>query len=187
LCAAEYRAASTLSALHLWVEAFEFDAGILGRKLPVHAFLGCVAPLFPLRRFLDEGFQIGEPPSQALQGQSTERDLGNIEPTAMFGSLGDRQPRGEPASLFWREGLLERAHPMGIEVITHQTHLHGFWVAALQQVSECLGPVHRGPMRCDTHVPRAPQRLRAQDNVRRPMPLILVVHLLRLPWSRGDM
>ena len=78
-----------MSTLHLWVEAFEFDSGIKSRKLPVHALLGRIAPLFPLLGFLSERLQIWEPPIQALQGQGTELDLGDIEPTAMFGGIVD--------------------------------------------------------------------------------------------------
>jgi hypothetical protein len=75
----------------LWVKALEFDAGILGRELPINAFLGRIALLFPLCRFLYERLQIWDPPIQALQGQCTEFDLSNIEPTAMLGGMMDFQ------------------------------------------------------------------------------------------------
>jgi hypothetical protein len=70
--------------LTLWVEAFEFDARILRGELPVTPFWGRVAPLFPLCCFLYECLPICDPAIQALQGQGTELDLGNIEPTAML-------------------------------------------------------------------------------------------------------
>src|SRR5919109_2167083 len=174
---------STMSALNLWVEAFEFDAGIQSGELPVHPFWGCVAPLFPLLCFLCERLQVWNPAIEALHRQDTELDLSDIEPTAMLGGVMDLQTRGQPARLFWREGLIEGANPMGIEVITHQTCPHRFWVADLKQVSDLMGPVHSGPMLCYMHVPRATQRLREQENVRRPSPLILVVDFRRLPWG----
>ena len=43
-----------MSALNLWVQAFEFDAGIQSGELPVYSFLGLVSPLFPLLCFLCE-------------------------------------------------------------------------------------------------------------------------------------
>jgi transposase-like protein len=46
--------ASTMSTLHSWVETLEFDSGIMSRKLPVNAFLGRIAPLFPLFGFIYE-------------------------------------------------------------------------------------------------------------------------------------
>ena len=109
-----------MSALNLWVEAFEFDAGIQGGKLPVHAFLGRIAPLFPLFGFLSERLHIWYPPIQALQGQGTELDLGDIEPTTMLGGMVDLQTRGQPTGLLGRKRLIERANPMRIEMITDQ-------------------------------------------------------------------
>ncbi len=82
-----------MSALNLWVKAFEFDAGIMRRKLPVNPFLGRVAPLFPLFGFLCERLHIWDPAIQALQGEGTELALGDIEPTAMLGSMVDLQTR----------------------------------------------------------------------------------------------
>jgi hypothetical protein len=66
---------------------------------------------------------------------------------------------------------------MGIEVITHQPHPRGFCVA---------DPVHSGPVRRDTHMPRARERLREPEDVRRPIPLIRVIDLLRLPWGSRE-
>src|SRR5207249_1236330 len=89
------RRSSALSILHLWVETFEFDAGIMGRKLPVNAFLRRIAPLFPLCGFMDERLQIWDPSVQALYSQGAELDLGDIEPTAMLGGMVDLQTRGQ--------------------------------------------------------------------------------------------
>jgi len=76
-----------LSILYLWVETFEFDPSIIGRKLPVNAFLGRIAPLLPLCGFLDERLTIWDPSVQVLYGQDAELDLGDIVPTAMLGSM----------------------------------------------------------------------------------------------------
>jgi hypothetical protein len=76
---------------------------------------------------------------------------------------------------------------MGMEVLTPQTHPRGFWGADLQQVSDLMGPVHRSPVLCDMHMPRAMERLRDPEDVRRPIPLICVIALLRLPLGlRGE-
>ena len=60
--------ARTLSALHLWVEAFECDSSILGEELPVDPLLGLVSPLFPLGCFLCERLSIWDASMQAVQG-----------------------------------------------------------------------------------------------------------------------
>src|SRR5262245_15750061 len=177
---------SAVSALNLWVEAFEFDAGIQSGELPVHPFWGRVSPLFPLLGFLYKRLHVWDPTIQALHGQDTELNLSDIEPTAVLRGVMDLQTRGQPARLLWREGLIERANPMGIEVITHQPHPHRLWVADLKQVADLMGPVHSRPMLWDMQVPHATQRLREHENVRRPNPLILVVDLPRLPWGSRE-
>jgi hypothetical protein len=63
---------SVVSVLNLWVEAFEFDAGIQSGELPVHPFWGRVSPLFPLLGFLCERLQVWDPPIQALHRQDTK-------------------------------------------------------------------------------------------------------------------
>src|SRR5205823_14908801 len=90
---------STLSILHLGVEAFGFDSGLRGRELPVNTFVGRIAPRFPLCCFLDECLKIWDPPIQALYGQGTELYLGYIQPTTMLGGMVDLQTRGQPVGL----------------------------------------------------------------------------------------
>ena len=80
-----------MSALNLWVEAFELDAGFLSRELPVNALFRRVAPLFPLLCFLGERLQIWDPAIQALHRQDTEFDLRDIEPTAMLRGMVELQ------------------------------------------------------------------------------------------------
>jgi hypothetical protein len=75
---------------------------------------------------------------------------------------------------------------MGSEVLPHQTHPRGFWGADLQQVSALIGPGPSGPVLCDRHRPRAIERLRAPADGRRPLPLLRVIHFLRLPWGSWE-
>src|SRR5512132_213859 len=176
-----------MSTLHLWVEAFEFDSGIMSRKLPVNAFLGRIAPLFPLCGFIYERFQIWDPPIQALQGKGTELDLGDIEPTAMLGGIVDLQTRGEPSGLLWRECLIERANPMRIEVITDQTDTFSLWITGVQQLLHLSGPVNSRLMLSDTDSTQTTQRLCEHEDIGGAVPLVLVVVSLGFPlfrWQR---
>src|SRR5437667_12391091 len=85
-----------------------------------------------------------------------------------------------------RAGLRERADPMRLAVLTHQAHPRGFWVADRKQVSALLGPVHGGPRLGHPDRPRAMERRREHAEVRCPLPLRLVVDLLRLPWGSWE-
>jgi len=82
-----YQNTSTLSILHLWIEAFEFHAGIMSGALPPYPFLDHIAPLVSRLCFLSERRAIWHSATQALQGQGTEFDLSTIEPTAMRGGI----------------------------------------------------------------------------------------------------
>src|SRR5438105_1426645 len=75
---------------------------------------------------------------------------------------------------------------MRMKVITHQAHSLGFWVGDLKQVSDLMGPVHSGPMLGYTHTSCALERLHKHEDVRRPIPFILVIHLPRLAWGSGE-
>src|SRR6266446_5337652 len=142
-----YLTASTLSRLNLWVEAFELYTSILGGKLPVHTLVTRIAPLLPCAGFIAQCLNVWNPSIQALAGEGTQFNFGNIEPAAVFGGMVHLKPFEKLPSLLGRKGLIERADPMRIEVITHQAYPRGFWVAALKQVSDLMGPVHGGPVR----------------------------------------
>ena len=141
---------SALSILHLWVEAFKFDAGIMGCELPVDAFLGGSAPLLPLLCFIDERLHIWNPPVQALDGEGTQLDLGDIEPTTVFGGVVDLQSRGQSSGLLGRESLLERAHPMRIEMITDQPDRGRLGILDVQELLYLCGPVQGCSVLFDT-------------------------------------
>jgi hypothetical protein len=91
--------ATTLSAVYWWVEAFELDASLMRRKLPVHALLGRIAPLFPPFGFRSARRQSWHPSVQALPGPSPAFDLGAMEPTPMLGGMVKLQPRGPRTGL----------------------------------------------------------------------------------------
>src|SRR4249920_3212647 len=102
---------STLSLLNLWVEAFELYASILGGKLPVNTLVTLIASLLPCPGFIAQGLDIWNPPIQALSGEGTQFNFGNIEPAAVFGGMVDLKPFDQLPSLLGRKGLIERADP----------------------------------------------------------------------------
>jgi hypothetical protein len=74
---------------------------------------------------------------------------------------------------------------MGIEVLTDHAHPRGFGRVDRKQVAALMGPVPSGPGRGHLHRPRARERLRAQEDLRRPLAFRLVVPLRRRPWGSG--
>ena len=87
----------------------ELDAGVLGRKLPVHGLAQGVAVLHPGRTL---GSQYGltfNAPVQALRGQDHELNFGDVEPTAVLGRVVPRQPGGVAPRLGRGQGLAGHA------------------------------------------------------------------------------
>src|SRR5262245_9850309 len=175
---------SPLSALTLWVEAFELDARIMRRKLPVHAFLGRIAPLFPLFGFLSERRHIGHPPVQALQRQGTEFDLGAMQPTAMLGGMMELQPRSQRTGLLGWEGLIERAKPMRIESITDQPETVCLRIVGIPKLLNLSGPVNGRLALSDTDGAYAAQRLGEHEDGGGTVALVCIVVALRFARLR---
>ena len=146
-----------------------------------------MASLCPRVGFLFERLQIWEPPIQALQGQGPELKLGELEPTARLGRLVDRQTRGEPAGLLRREGLLERANPLRLEVGTAQTDTFSRRITGVQEVWHLSGPVHSRRLLSDTHRTHTTQRRCAPAEVGGAVPLVRIVVARGFPrfrWQR---
>ena len=98
---------STVSLVKLWVEAFEFDARILGGKLPVNPLVPRMASLLPGAGFSAQCLDIWNPPIQALSSEGTQFNFGDIEPAAVFGGIVDFKPFGQCPRLLGRIGLIE--------------------------------------------------------------------------------
>src|SRR6266536_5099952 len=110
------------------IEAFEFDTRIRRAELPVDGADLLVAMLLPALNLLTEILDSSNVMGQALPRQHTEFDLGDVEPTGMFGGVMDLQSVGQSLGLFWRKDLVERGRGVGIEVVHHDHHLARFWI-----------------------------------------------------------
>jgi len=65
----------------------EFDAGILGRKLPVHGRAQGIASVHPSFDFGPQSGFAFDAWVQALGGQGRELDFGDVEPAAVLGRI----------------------------------------------------------------------------------------------------
>ena len=83
----------------------EFDARVRRGETPADAGGGAIAVLLPGRHLGPEGLLIRHPPIQTLTTQGTELDLGDVEPTAVFGRVVDLQRVQQPLGLQGRKRL----------------------------------------------------------------------------------
>src|SRR5215218_3156056 len=86
------RPTSPLSGMKCWVEASEFDAGILGCELPFDLRSGGIAPLRPAGDLALEGVLMGDAARQALARKDAQLDLRLVQPGAVLGRVVDLEP-----------------------------------------------------------------------------------------------
>src|SRR5829696_6020423 len=91
-CFAGGRGSSPLSGMKCWVEASEFDAGILGCELPFDLRSGGIAPLRPAGDLALEGVLMGDAARQALARKDAQLDLRLVQPGAVLGRVVDLEP-----------------------------------------------------------------------------------------------
>ena len=127
--------------MNLWIKPSELDTGIGGSELPINPLLSRVAPGFPRLGFLTQGIQIRKPTVQALPGEDTEFQFGDIEPTAVLRGVMNLQALRQTPGGLRIEGFVERTRLMGVEVIADQPDAVGLGILDLQEVSHLLSRV----------------------------------------------
>ena len=170
--------ASGLSRLNLWIEPSELDAGIGGGELPVDPLLTLIAPGFPGLGFPTQGVEVGYPAVQTLPGEDAEFQFGDIEPTAVLGGVVNLQPLCQAPGRVRREGFVERAQLVGVEVIADQPDPCGLGILDLQERSDLGGPVDGGSPLADVDLAAALERFGEHEHGRGAVALVFVVH----PW-----
>ncbi len=90
-----------------WVQPTQFDAGVVGRELPVDTIRVGVSVPLPGRR-LCQTVSILNSAGETLPSQRTEFAFGDVLPTAMLGSVVDLQTLRDPPGFLRRKGFVER-------------------------------------------------------------------------------
>src|ERR1700730_19288584 len=101
----------------------EFDAGVVGRELPVGFGVMGIAISFPCGDLVDEDFLIGDAAVETLRRENGEFGLGHIEPTAVLWRVMPFEPLDEPSCFICRKSLVPRCGFVGGEIVLHQNDL----------------------------------------------------------------
>ena len=171
--------------MNLWIKPSEFDPGIGGSELPINPLLRRVTPGFPCLGFLPQGLQIRNPPVQALAGEDTEFQFGDIEPTPVFGGVVNLQALRQAPGRFRIEGFVERTQLMGVKVIADQSDAVGLGILDLQEVLNLLRPVDGGPLRADVDLAVTLEGCGEHKDIRGAVTLIFIIFPWRLAGASG--
>jgi len=103
----------------------EFDAGVCGRKVPVGLGMLGVAVAFPGGDFVNQRLLVGNAAVEALRGQDAEFGFGEVEPTAVLGSVVPFEALREAAGFGGRKRLVQRSRAVDIKIVLDENDLRG--------------------------------------------------------------
>ena len=110
---------SGLNHLKRWVQALQFDTGVLCCEAPIGF---CVAGVALLKSGADLSLKVWlifDAPVKALPGQDSQFRFGHVKPTAMFGRIAPLEPLDKTAGLFRLKGFVEGGGGVGAQIILH--------------------------------------------------------------------
>src|SRR5215203_6788663 len=164
----------------------ELDASIGAGEAPGYGALGHVALGFPRIHFLSKCFSVGDALIQTLASEHRELDLGHVQPRAVLGCVMNLQLTSDAPGLGGGERFIQGGGSMGVEVVQNQHDLLGLWVVDVYQLLYAMCPVELGPPLGDTDVTPAGQGLTNDEEVGRPLTLVLVVVTGGVPRADGE-
>ena len=103
----------------------EFDAGVCGCKVPVGPGMLGVAVRFPGGDFVNQRRFVGNAAVEALRAQNAEFGFGEVEPTAVLGSVVPFEALRQAAGFGGRKGLVKRSRAVDIEIVLDENDLRG--------------------------------------------------------------
>src|SRR5664279_502981 len=115
----------------------EFDAGGIGRELPVGFGVMDIAISLPSGDLLDEDLLVRDAAVETLRRENGEFGFCHIEPTAVLWRVMPFEPLDETSCLVWRKSFVQRCGFMGVEIVLHQNDLFG--VREVTVILERLG------------------------------------------------
>src|SRR5215210_2210887 len=153
----------------------ELDASIGAGEAPGYGAFGSVALGFPRAYFPGESFTLGDALIQTLASQHRELYLGHVQPRAVLWGVVDLQLTGDASGLGGDERLIQGGGSVGVEVVHYQNDSLGGWVVDVDQILYAIRPVDLRPPFGNANVAPTGQGLTDDEEVGRPLSLVLVV------------
>src|SRR5580658_11229082 len=122
----------------------EFDAGVIGRELPVGFGVMGIAVSLPSGDLVDEDLLVRNAAVEALRRENGKFGFRHIEPTAVLWRVMPFEPLDETSCFVWRKSLVQRCGFMGIKVVLHQNDLLGVREMTVGQIRKRLGVIPSG-------------------------------------------
>src|SRR5215210_5644969 len=164
----------------------ELDPRLVAGEAPLDGALGRVALLFPRLRFLGKRISIGDALVETLPSEHRELDLGHVQPRAVLGGVMDLQLGSDAPCLGRGERFIQGGGGMGVEVVHYQNDSLGIGIVDVDQLLYEMRPVQLRPPLGDADVTPAGQGFGDDEEVGRPLALVLVVVTGRPSRADGE-
>ena len=152
-------------------------SGVGVGELPVDAASPRVAIVLPCLAEPAERVVVRHPGGQAVPHEHADLYLRHVQPRPVPRREVDLQAVGEPPRLLRRERRVERGRAMGVEVVHHEHHLLRVWMHLVADMPDDPRELLPAPPPRRDGAPRVRQRLEGHEDVRDPVPDVLVVAL----------
>ena len=93
----------------------------------------------------------------------------------MLGRVVKLQAVSNAQGLFWGEGIVEARRPVSVQVVEHDANAFGLGIVHIHQLPHLGGKVQPRALGSNADLPPASQRLYGDKQIRRALPLVLVV------------
>jgi hypothetical protein len=116
-----------------------------------------------------------DPLIKCLPGEDGKLNLGDVEPTTVFGGVVDLELLGEPARFFGLEGLVEGCRRVGAQIVHDQDDPLSGGIDLVGESTEKEREVDEGTLLGRFGYNAAHERLDGEEDIRGAAPPILVV------------
>src|SRR5215208_7555299 len=164
----------------------ELDPRLLCSEAPVYGTFVGVTLGFPRTHFLGKRLLVGEALFLTLAGEHRELYLGHVQPRAVLWGVMNLQPLQQTPSFSRGERLIQSGRGMGVEVVHYQNDLQGLRVVQIYKLLYAVCPLElRSPLG-NADVTPAGEGLTDDEEVSRPVALVLVVVVAGCPSRLGS-
>jgi len=147
------------------------------RKVPIYTSLRDVTEGVPSGKLAIERLCVRDASvTETLDGKSGEFHFGDVEPTAVDGSVMDLQSLREAKSCFWWERLVKRRGGVRVEIIHDEHNFRRVRVLIVKQPLNLVCPIFSRPVRQCLRMTPTGKRFREQKNAASPVSYIFVVY-----------
>ena len=159
----------------------------MGGKLPVNAFLFCIALICPRHHFLTEFLNRSKSTSfDTLGGQCTQLVFRNVQPATMLWRRDDIQSSRQGSCHARFQRIVKCTDRMSVQVVANPSDFFDIGKILLQENPHFMCPILFCFEFTNGNATPSSQRLREHKNIRNTRPFVFIIDTPRMVSRRGN-